>query len=137
MTIKSHLLAAAVAAAGPAAAAEPVFSELPPQTRDLEVYAWSARPVLLFAPSADDPDYVAQMSAFRAAESALHDRDVVVLSDTAPDVAGALREGFRPDGFLMVLVGKDGGEKLQTRTPISAEDLLATIDAMPMRRAGQ
>lgn len=135
MPIKPHMLAAAVLAAGPATA-EPLFSDLPPQTRDLDVYAWAARPVLLFAPSPEDAAYLEQMRRFRAIEAELKERDVVVLSDTVPDAAGALREEFRPDGFLMVLVGKDGGNKLQREAPIRAEDLLSTIDAMPMRRNG-
>ena len=37
--------------------------------------------------------------------------------------------------FRVRLIGKDGGEKLDTVAPVSAADLVALIDAMPMRRA--
>jgi hypothetical protein len=36
--------------------------------------------------------------------------------------------------FTVVLVGKDGGDKLQSTTPITLQKLYETIDAMPMRR---
>ena len=38
------------------------------------------------------------------------------------------------DEFAVVLIGRDGGEKLRRASPISAEELFATIDEMPMRR---
>jgi hypothetical protein len=37
----------------------------------------------------------------------------------------------------VVLVGKDGHAALRRSEPIDASTLVATIDAMPMRRAGQ
>jgi len=36
---------------------------------------------------------------------------------------------------MVVLIGKDGGEKLRSAQPITAERLFATIDAMPMRQS--
>jgi hypothetical protein len=33
-----------------------------------------------------------------------------------------------------VLLGKDGGEKLRSRTPVTMERLNTLIDAMPMRQ---
>ena len=37
--------------------------------------------------------------------------------------------------FRVRLIGKDGGEKLDSAAPVSAAALFALIDAMPMRRA--
>ena len=34
----------------------------------------------------------------------------------------------------MILIGKDGEEKLSSRTPVPAERLKALIDSMPMRK---
>lgn len=65
----------------------------------------------------------------------LADRDIIVLSDTSPAASGQLRSQFKPDGFEVVLVGKDGGVKIRQKTPLTSEDLLATIDRMPMRKA--
>ncbi|SFE38903.1 DUF4174 domain-containing protein [Roseivivax sediminis] len=107
---------------------------LPPDTAELSDYRWSNRPVLLFADADTDAAYAAQRAALAAAAPGLADRDIVVLTDTDPQARGALRARFAPEGFLMVLVGKDGGVKRTETAPISADDLFATIDAMPMRR---
>ena len=37
--------------------------------------------------------------------------------------------------FTVILIGKDGGEKLRSNKPISWQNLQSTIDAMPMRQA--
>ena len=37
--------------------------------------------------------------------------------------------------FQAILVGKDGTEKLRSDAPLSADELFAVIDAMPMRQA--
>jgi len=50
--------------------------------------------------------------------------------------AAAVRERFRVEraDFTVILVGKDGGEKLRDSKPLPFARLQATIDAMPMRR---
>jgi hypothetical protein len=37
--------------------------------------------------------------------------------------------------FLVVLIGKDGKEKLRSGVPMPPQELFAIVDAMPMRRA--
>lgn len=37
--------------------------------------------------------------------------------------------------FAVVLIGKDGGEKYRSCTPISSRNIFDRIDAMPMRRS--
>jgi hypothetical protein len=48
----------------------------------------------------------------------------------------AIRHRFHiaPADFAVILVGKDGGEKLRSHTPITLDKLVQTIDAMPMRQ---
>ncbi|MEI4486725.1 DUF4174 domain-containing protein [Frigidibacter sp. MR17.14] len=107
---------------------------LSPDRGDLDDFRWQARPVLIFAPSADDPQYRAAMAALQARSAALAERRIVVLSDTAPEAAGRLRTGFGVEGFRMLLVGLDGGVKMDEARPIAIETLLDTIDRMPMRQ---
>ncbi len=38
------------------------------------------------------------------------------------------------DEFAVVLIGRDGGEKLRSTSPIPAAELFGKIDEMPMRR---
>ncbi|GGD86509.1 hypothetical protein GCM10011390_01410 [Aureimonas endophytica] len=42
--------------------------------------------------------------------------------------------GIDPAAFTVLLIGKDGGVKRRSGSPIAAEALFSTIDAMPMRR---
>ena len=39
-----------------------------------------------------------------------------------------------PADFLVVLIGKDGGEKLNSPNPVTMDRLRRLIDSMPMRR---
>lgn len=63
----------------------------------------------------------------------LHERDVRVLQVTA---ASELNKKYKvkPGSFVVILVGKDGGEKHRTSSIIQVEELFSLIDAMPMRR---
>jgi hypothetical protein len=111
-----------------------------------------ARPFLIFA-GAGDARVAEQFTALRqhAAESNDRQLHVILLSDTplphddgsGPEISVAtaaeqlaLRKRFHvaPGTFAVVLVGKDGGEKLRSDRPISWERLQSTIDAMPMRQ---
>lgn len=38
------------------------------------------------------------------------------------------------DEFAVVLIGRDGGEKFRAGEPVSAAELFARVDEMPMRR---
>lgn len=112
-----------------------MFYSLPPETASLEQYQWRSRPVVIFAPSEKDADYVRQIAMLEKSKADLADRDIIVLSDTSPAASGQLRTQFKPEGFEVILVGKDGGVKMRQKTPVTSEDLLSTIDRMPMRKA--
>ena len=100
----------------------------------LAEYLWQARPVIVFAPSADDPRFVQQMEWLEAEMAALEERDVVILTDVDPETGSALREKFHPRGFNLILVGKDGDVKLRKPFPWDVRELSRAIDKMPMRR---
>lgn len=100
---------------------------------DLAAYQWKNRPVLVFADSADDENFREQMKLLNDANADITERDIVVIEDTTPSQKSNLRERFQPNGFLFVLVGKDGGAKLKSTSPVNIESLNSLIDAMPMR----
>jgi len=114
-----------------------LFRTVTPETANLDGYRWQHRPVVIFAPSAQDPAYLEQMAMLQKSQAELAERDIVVLSDTSPAANGKLRSQLQPQGFELVLVGKDGGMKLRETTPLSSEVLLSTIDKMPMRKANR
>jgi len=110
-------------------------------------YQWSYRPVFVFAPSAGHPDLERQKAFNRASEAPYRERDIVVVSVVGARVAAALgpapgasaadlrrRFGVARDDFSIILVGKDGGVKLRSDSPVSPERLAEVIDAMPMRQ---
>ncbi len=101
---------------------------------DLSEFRWKKRPVLVFADSEDDPAYIEQMELLDQRAEALLERDVVVLSDTDPDARSPLRLMMRPRGFMLVLVGKDGGNKLRKPFPWDVREITRSIDKMPMRQ---
>lgn len=97
----------------------------------LASYRWSRRVLLLFADSPTDPRLLAQQADLKAHAAGLSERDMIVIVSAD----SALRRDVRaPEGFAVVLVGKDGGVKLRRSSPIPFADLAATVDAMPMRR---
>ncbi|WP_457354885.1 DUF4174 domain-containing protein [Sphingomonas sp. UYP23] len=103
------------------------------------------RVLIVAAPSEADARRTAQRAALDGMPKELDDRDVTVVEITgdtvrgAKDSAAALRTRWRlpKAAFGMVLVGKDGHAALRRAEPIDRATLVATIDAMPMRRAGQ
>jgi hypothetical protein len=114
------------------------------------------RVLLIFAPAASDPRAQQQITLLAHHSAEMNERDLVVLPiylDNGPPRTGnALRElqippvsdveqlslrrqykiGLRD--FAAILLGKDGGEKLRSSTPLTIMRLNQTIDAMPMRQ---
>ena len=115
----------------------------------LNRYLWTSRVLIAFAPDADDPALAQQRRVLADAAAGAGERDLVLVEvvgnavraipggeDSAGSDAAALRRRFAApaDRFKAVLVGKDGGAKLDSAEPIPADRLFATIDAMPMPR---
>lgn len=123
-----------------AQATEPAApTEAPGLVRDgtqveLSDFLWTSRPLVIFADSAADPRFVQQMDLINEQLDDLRERDVIVLTDTDPDADSALREQLRPRGFMLVLVGKDGGVKLRKPAPWHVREITRVIDKMPMRQ---
>ena len=100
----------------------------------VESFLWTNRPIVVFADSPAGPRFIEQMELLERDETALVERDVVVLVDTDPAAKSDLRTSFRPRGFMMVLIGKDGGVKLRKPFPWDVRELSRVIDKMPMRQ---
>lgn len=101
---------------------------------DLDELRWIARPVVVFADTEADPAFVRQLELIVARRQELVDRDVAVIVDTDPDGQSALRQKLRPRGFMLTLIGKDGGVKLRKPFPWDVRELSRSIDKMPMRQ---
>jgi hypothetical protein len=102
------------------------------------------RVLIVAASSPADPALAEQRRELAGWHGGAADRDVSVVEVVggqvtgASDAADALRRRYRlpADRFTAVLIGKDGHEADRSPRPYPARALEATIDAMPMRRAG-
>ncbi len=116
--------------------------------QDLTGLRWEKRVLALFDTEGSEA-IERQAAALMAERDALAERDMVVFAVIGEDVrpiygtppadgAERLRQrlGAASDGFEAVLIGKDGGVKHRSRSPLALQDLEAIVDAMPMRRAG-
>ena len=110
-------------------------------------YKWKYRPLVVFADNEALAPLAEQRRMVSDGRSRLAERNVVVIWVVGDKVsaefgphpgasAKALRARFgtSTSPFRAVLVGKDGGTKLNSASPLSASALYATIDAMPMRQ---
>ena len=88
-----------------------------------EEYLWKKRVIVISAPSLTDAQYRAQAAELVAEWAGLIDRDFTVQA----------RMGAK--AFSVVLIGKDGQEKLRRTSPLAPNELFAIVDAMPMRQA--
>lgn len=104
------------------------------QDVDLADLKWIKRPVIVFADSPNDPAFIEQMDLLRAGRADLSERDVIIITDTAPDPLSDLRRKLRPRGFMLVLIGKDGGVKLRKPFPWDVREISRSIDKMPIRQ---
>jgi hypothetical protein len=83
----------------------------------------SVRRLVISAPGPEHPAYREQAAVLLPAWRGLIERDFVI------------ETRFGPAAFSVVLIGKDGGEKLRQGTPLAPAELFALVDAMPMRQA--
>lgn len=114
---------------------------------ELGDYLWVGRPLLVFAPTDSDPRLVETVRRIEATRCDFVDRDMVLglivaggistLDGQVVDTSQAQRLlsefGIGAKSFSVVLIGKDGGEKLRVNDVPDLEAIYAVIDGMPMR----
>jgi glutathione peroxidase len=110
-------------------------------------YRWKNRIVLLFAPGNNHPSCANFLQAWDARAEDVSERDLLLIkvfeegesrignthlpATSAMELRGQYQ--VEPGSMTLILIGKDGGEKLR-RTALGLGELFAAIDAMPMRR---
>ena len=123
-----------------------VFS-LAAQLRD--DHLWKDRLLLLFAPGEEHKALQRQIDLLTAQQPEVTDRDLKIYQ-IYPDRAqhpdgGHLPKNFSDklylkydisvgDGLVVLLIGKDGTEKLRESQVVSPEQIFRLIDSMPMRQ---
>lgn len=131
LVLATFLPLAAVAADG-VDLAEDLYLH-PAGDSDLSEFLWTKRVLVVFADTEADPRFQKQIEMLTEGREVMQARDVVVLTDTDPDVLSPVRKKLRPRGFALVWVDKDGVIKLRKPAPWSVRELTASIDKTPMR----
>ncbi|NNE89660.1 MAG: DUF4174 domain-containing protein [Silicimonas sp.] len=101
---------------------------------NLDDFKWIARPVIVFADSEAVPAYRTQLELLKARMDELVLRDVILITDTSPAERSDIRKKLRPRGFMLTVIGKDGGIKLRKPFPWDVRELSRQIDKMPIRQ---
>jgi hypothetical protein len=114
---------------------------------ELSDYRWERRPLLVFAPTDTDPRLVETLSRFDATRCEFVGRDMVlgqILTVGTSTLDGHVVDadqrrrllqqyGIDATAFTVLLIGKDGGEKLRVTGVPDLAAIYTVIDGMPMR----
>ncbi len=113
----------------------------------LESYRWKKRVLLIFSKTDNEAFFTKQIATVRQAMEEYEEREVVILcvmKGKISDEKGNVLATISPKDELntlfdqqvgIVLIGKDGGEKLRSIEPVSNEAIFGLIDSMPMRKS--
>jgi hypothetical protein len=127
----------------------------PAQPNTLLAMRGCYRPLLVFAPSLDNPQLVQEFNELKAHAIELKSRSVLYVpivpeghnqpipgskvptARLSEDELAAMRHRFKVEqaDFLVILIGKDGEEKLSNKTPVPVDQLERLIDSMPMHKS--
>lgn len=111
-------------------------------------HQWQDRILLLFGPDQSAAMLQEQLAALQDLSADLEDRNLLIYKISPKEVFGPkdkldaetahwFYEKYRVNEaqFCLILIGKDGGEKLRKKTLTPPKDIFALIDSMPMRRS--
>ncbi|MDR9419652.1 DUF4174 domain-containing protein [Gracilimonas sp.] len=118
------------------------------QDFNIDDHKWKDRVLLIFSPNTYNQDYRDQVDYLDDAQEGIKERDLkayYVLKESSASVRGQVLEnedsdyirseyGISPSDFTVILIGKDGTEKLRIEEALSTKRLFKEIDAMPMRK---
>lgn len=109
---------------------------------------WQTRPLILITPSAGNSQYLRMRRELKNQQEDFDRRDMALYTiesgigyhDGAPmtdaETSALLSDlNITPDSrVIVILIGKDGGKKVEQRGYVNPEQLFSTIDNMPMRQ---
>ena len=122
-----------------------LFNSTNLQTPPLENWKWKNRVLIVCAPFSSSV-YSSQLDELMKVPGSVPDRDIIILGFHEDSVRNESSNGLAPvaldlkkyynltNEFRVILIGKDGGIKLDKRSPVTSEEVFKLIDSMPMRK---
>jgi hypothetical protein len=117
-----------------AAADAPAFGPVSATDAVIADQMFVKRPVVVFADSPNDPNFIRQMDLLARAYADLEERDVILVTDTDPEADSEWRHKLRPRGFSLVIMDKDLRPVIRKPNPWTVREITAAIDKLPLRR---
>ncbi|MDZ7692530.1 MAG: DUF4174 domain-containing protein [Balneolaceae bacterium] len=115
---------------------------------DLDDYQWKNRLLLIFAETESENSYKNQLNEFQDQQAGFDDRNLKVFHLFKNDQSFGDEKSISNSktielfdrfevldhAFVVILIGKDGTEKLRTKSVLNTDKLFSVVDAMPMRQ---
>ena len=117
--------------------------------QDLSVHKWENRLLIVLTEDTEDILYMKQLEELSNCREGMENRKLIVYQSTPDKFQTGLEtkekwqnsseiykkyNGNKP-GFQVLLIGLDGGIKMDQSEILTCEKLFGTIDTMPMRKA--
>ena len=95
------------------------------------------RKVLLFSTDKNNSQLIRQQMILDNGRKGMQERDIVVETYISGEQNQNIFKKYKAQDlpFLFILIGKDGGEKLRSTSPVNNQKLFGLIDQMPMRQS--
>ena len=117
----------------------------PDKKINIENYLWKNRPILVCAPSNTDSSFQAAQKQLEMYKEDIVERHIVIIdlfeenkgeSKSWKNSVQALRKKYNVEKgkLTLILIGKDGGEKMRQIGSIDLQSIFKRIDSMPMRQ---
>jgi hypothetical protein len=120
--------------------------------QDLKTHQWENRIIIIKTTTITSEKYQAQHKEFEGEQKALQDRKFIIYTiigdnfelinytnskrNTSGKIIGKLAKIIdNKENFEVLLIGLDGGVKLQQTTILTKEELFKLVDSMPMRQS--
>jgi len=92
------------------------------------------RVLMLFADNSNNKHLKSQLALLSADQKGVDERDIAVKTFYAGTDQKTFNMRKIKSPFAVILIGKDGGEKLRSTSPVTLKNMYGLIDAMPMRK---
>lgn len=101
---------------------------------NLNDFLWTNRAIVVFADNPADPRFQEQMLLLAERPDPLLERDVVIVVDTDPAARSDIRQEFRPRGFMLLVMTKDGNVGFRRPSPRDVREITRGIDNFAIRQ---